>query len=162
HSHSKLVLGNPRLAEGNVLRFPLEFTGGPGESVGTIHGQVSVPKGPWKFVKAEAPFKSGLKVIAKPGAGKEAGNGESAAGQGSVDVTISGGGEAIDDGLVAYLDFQGPEAESARTELPVAKVVKTVPIQTKAQSGQSSPGDSGSSSSAPSDEPSEPSSKVPV
>jgi len=159
-SESELVVGKPVLSQGNILRFPINFTSGRGDSVGVIHAQVSIPKGPWKFLKAEPPFKSHLKVSAKQAHQDNGGKGETEAGQKAIDLVISGGGDAIDDGIAAYLDFLGPEAESARTELPVARILKTVPVQTKSPTDLSAP--DASAPSAPSEGPYIPSPPVPV
>jgi len=149
---SKLTVGKPSVSRG-VVRFLLYFTAAPGETVGTIHAQVTAPEDSWKFLNVEPAAGSGMKVSAKQQRRDDSQKGKDQAGQATLVLSFSAGGHAIRDGLIGTLRFSLPEPTektSGKTsdkdlelKSPVARILGTSPPETEqiltAPSGNSFP-----------------------
>lgn len=122
---SKLVLGKAAVSREHSINFPMEFTAGPGETVGMIHAQISLPGSAWKFLKAEPASGSRLKISAKR-VKRGSGQGEQA-----LDLTISAGTHVIKDGVIGTLQFSVPQQQTAPPEPPVARILATAPPETE-------------------------------
>src|SRR5437870_2522389 len=64
---SKLTVGKAILSGDGIIRFPLHFTAAPGETVGAIRAQVTIPERGWKFRKIVPAAGSNLKASAQRG-----------------------------------------------------------------------------------------------
>ena len=137
-STTKLMLQPGRLVPPTgggrtVVSYPLEFTAGEGETIGTIRGTVLLPRSEsgedWKFLKAVLPPGSRLKISVQERKTKDRAKGAAEA----IELNISGGARAIRNGVVAELHFAVPGTVKPGDvmAIPVITLLSTSPPQTE-------------------------------
>ena len=132
-----LQLGDPTRSRDRDATIPLIFTPRRGEPAGTVRAEVTLPQGPWRFQRAEAPPRSGWKVSARqrrPSQGSAATPGTT-----TIELDISAGSRALPGGLLGYLRFRLEERSSSlpagltvgklETEPPAIEVAAPPPAE---------------------------------
>ena len=104
-SGPKLQLGEPIRSREREAVIPLHFTPRPEEPSGSLRLEVTLPPGPWRLQRAEAPPRAAWKISARqkrqpaPEPGKTS--------QPTViEVSVSAGRREIPGGLIGYLRFR--------------------------------------------------------
>jgi hypothetical protein len=100
----QLRLGDPSRSRDRDARVPLVFTPRRGEPAGTIRVELTLPSGPWKFDRAEAPPRSGWKVSARQR--------RQSATLTTIELNVSADNKAVPEGLVGYLRFRLEQRDS--------------------------------------------------
>ena len=104
-SGPKLQLGEPTRPREREAVIPLHFTPPAGEPSGSLRIEVTLPPGPWRLQRAEAPPRSAWKISARqrrqsaPEPGK-------ASEPTVIEVSVSAGRREIPEGLIGYLRFR--------------------------------------------------------
>ena len=101
-SGPKLQLGEPTRPREREAVIPLHFTPRREEPSGSLRVEVTLPPGPWRLQRAEAPPRSAWKISArqKRQAAPEAGRAS------VIEVSVSAGRREIPEGLIGYLRFR--------------------------------------------------------
>ena len=107
----------PELRPGEAARsrdrdamVPLIFTPHPDEPAGSIRVEMTLPSGPWKFQRAEAPPRSEWKVSARQR--RQPPQESETPAVTTLDLNISAGSKTLPEGLIGYLRFRLEERGS--------------------------------------------------
>jgi hypothetical protein len=103
--------GDPTRSRDRDAVIPLIFTPRRDEPAGTIRVELTLPSGPWRFQRAEAPPRSGWKISSRqrrlPAQGSAA-----PAESTLIELNISAGSKALPGGLIGYLRFRLQDRDS--------------------------------------------------
>jgi hypothetical protein len=106
-----LQLGDATRSRDRDATIPLIFTPRRGEPAGTVRAELTLPVGPWRFQRAEAPPRSGWKVSARQR--RQTSPGTAPAPETTlIELNIAAGSRALPGGLVGYLRFRLDERSS--------------------------------------------------
>ena len=99
-----LRLGEPSRSRDRDAIIPLLFTPLRDKTTGTLRVELTLPSGPWRFQRAEAPPRSGWKVSARQRRESD--------GKATIELNVSSGSKPLPEGLIGYLRLRLDERES--------------------------------------------------
>ena len=106
-----LRMGEATRSRDRDAMIPLIFTPPRDEPAGTVRVELTLPSGPWRFQRAEAPPRSGWKVSARQR--RQPPQGSAAPAETTLlELNLSAGSKALPEGLVGYLRFRLEERSS--------------------------------------------------
>lgn len=128
NSGPKLQLGEPARPREREAVIPLHFTPRAEEPSGRLRVEVTLPPGPWRLQRAEAPPRSAWKISArqKRQPAQEAGKANEPS---VIEVSVSAGRREIPEGLIGYLRFRlDAPGSPLPAGLAVAKLETAPPV----------------------------------
>jgi hypothetical protein len=136
----ELRLGKLDRPPGHSATIPVYFTAGQGKNPGSIRAELAIPEGAWVFQTAQTPQSSWWKVSSRD-KGKEKPDEKSKASENAralvlMELSFTGGGRPLPEGLVAYLTFQ---VEPSGSPLPAGLGFRKIETSAPA-TGLSKPG----------------------
>ncbi len=149
----ELRLGKLDRPPGRSATIPVYFIAGQAKHLGTIRAELAIPEGPWVFQTAQTPPGSWWKVTSKD-KGKQKPDEKSKASQSArtvilMELSFTGGGRPLPDGLIANLTFQ---VEPSGSPLPAGLGFRKIETSAPA-TGLSKPGAPAAPPTLPSEPP---------
>lgn len=134
-----LRFGDPTRPRAREATIPIHFAPRREQPVGSVWADITIPSGPWRFQRADAPPRSGWRVSATRKR-QTARASPSTAAPTELELTVTAGRRAIPEGLLGYLRFRLDAADSPLPSgLSVTKIETAVPDPDAAQTPTSFP-----------------------
>lgn len=119
-SGPRVRLGEPARPREREAVISVTFTPRREEPAGNVHAELTLPAGPWRFQRAEAPPRSGLRVSARQR--------RLPSGATQIELSVSSGRRTIPEGPIGNLRFRLDEPSSPLPAgLSVSKVETSAP-----------------------------------